>query len=263
MKPLALLLLLPLLALASSSRAASSTAREQPREVLGDQRRTDVAAGRTYDGSPSDALQELKKKYAKGGQKEAAGEANDAKAAEGGAKAGGGFKLRPALYARYAKGPDGYSLKQLVENLNWTEKNLGGLIDYIHPWEKGVEAPAGEDLASAQRDLVSESAAAAALIADADAAFAKGIPRDPRDPPDRLRAIILFATRPTFAYKNPTPEQRVQEIAGAQSNVLGHSAALIEYKRLNPPDAKYELSTEGWLAEARAQLAAAQARARQ
>jgi len=197
---------------------------------------------------PSDKLKELKQKYKNGGQRP------DLDSVETGAITRA--VARRARYLRYVKGPDGYTLKQLVECLNWTEQNIGGLIDYIHPWQKGVDAPTGEDLAAAQRDLVKESAAAAELIADADAAFAKGIPRDLQDPNNRPRPVIMFATRPTFAYKQPTPEQRVLVIAGAQANVLGHSAALIEYKRLNPPDAEGEAKTESWLEGARKSLAA-------
>lgn len=209
-----------------------------------------------------DSLKELKKKYANGGQKpEASKEPKapaPAPARDGGAPM---FKsgLMPALYARSAKGPDGYSLAALSDNLKWTEKNLSALVDYIHPWRKGVEAPAGEESAAAHKMLASESAAAAELIADGDAALAKGVPRDPKDPSDPgLRRIIGYLSRASYAYRDPTPEQRLETRASLQANVLGHMGALIEFKRLNPPDAEGEAKTEGWLESARKNLAAAE-----
>lgn len=203
----------------------------------------------------SDSLKELKKKYSNGGQKP---ELDAPKSAPEAAKLGA---LPPAMYARYAKGPNGYTLKELVENLNWTEKNIAGLLDYINPWQKGTAPAEGDELAAAQKTLALESAAAKALIADADAALAKGIPRDPKDSKDYgLERIGSFLSRPSLAYVNPTPEQQLQNVAAAQCNVLGHSAALIEYKRLNP-GGKGEWDTEQWLAAARNSLAAAEQRA--
>lgn len=199
---------------------------------------------------PSDSLKELKKKYARGGQKP-----------EAPAPAPASVSLKPALYARLAKGPAGYSLKELTDNLNWTDKNIGALTNYIRPWREGETAPEGEDAAWAHRQLAAESAAARDLIADADAALAKGVPRDPKDPRySGLRPIISYLSRPSIGYMNPTPEQRLQSLALAQANVLGHSAALIEYKRLNPPDEKGEGDTDGWLRNAREHLAAVEKR---
>lgn len=201
---------------------------------------------------PSDSLKELKKKYANGGQKPEA---------PGPALAPASVSLKPALYARLAKGPGGYALKELTDNMNWTEKNIGALTNYIRPWKEGETAPEGEDAAWANARLASESAAARELIADADAALAKGIPRDPKDPHySGLRPIISYLSRPSIGYMNPTPEQRLQSLALAQANVLGHGAASIEYKRLNPPDAEDEAKTEGWLASARQRLAEAEKR---
>ena len=202
---------------------------------------------------PSDSLKDLKKKYANGGQKP-----------ESSVPALGKLSLKPALYARYAKGPNGYTLKELTENMNWTEKNIGALTNYIRPWKEGETAPEGEDAAWAHKQLASESVAARELIADAEAALAKGIPRDPKDPADSgLRRILSYLSRPSMGYMNPTPEQRLQSLSLAQANVLGHGAALIEYKRLNPPDAEGEAKTEGWLEGARKHLADVEKRARE
>lgn len=209
----------------------------------------------------SDPLKELKKKYANGGQRpEGAKEPAAAPPAASRDDRAPMFRsgLMPALYARYAKGPDGYSLTALADNLKWTEKNLSALVDYIHPWQKGVEAPAGEDSAAAHKMLASESAAAAALIADGEAALAKGIPRDPKEPAPALRRIIGYLSRASYAYRDPTPEQRLETRASLQANVLGHMGALIEFKRLNPPDAEGEAKTEGWLESARKNLGAAE-----
>jgi hypothetical protein len=166
----------------------------------------------------------------------------------------------PALYARYAKGLNGYTLEHLVKNLDYTQKNLNGLVDYLHPYQKGVAAPEGDDAALAQKYLAQESAAADAMIADGDAALAKGIPRDPApDPKDsmaKFRARPLgYLSRPIGVYKNPTPEQKLWTVAAAQANVVGHLGALIELKRLNPPDAEGEANTEKWLESARKTLA--------
>jgi len=202
---------------------------------------------------PSDSLKDLKKKYANGGQKP-----------ESVVPALGAFSLKPLLYLRHAKGPSGYTLKQLTENMNWTEKNIGALTSYIRPWKEGVTAPEGEDAAWANKQLASESVAARELIADADAALAKGIPRDLNDPYEsELRRIGRLLSRPSMAYMNPTPEQRLQIPALAQANVLGHAAALIKYKRLTPPDAEGEAKAEGGLEGARKHLADAEKRARE
>jgi hypothetical protein len=210
----------------------------------------------------SDPLKELKKKYANGGQKPEAPREPEAPpaAARPRDESAPMFKsgLMPALYARSAKGPDGYSLGALTDNLKWTEKNLSALVDYIHPWQKGVEAPSGEANAAAHKMLAAESAAAAALIVDADAALAKGIPRDPKDPnPLGLPRMIGYLSRASYAYRDPTPDQRLETRSSLQANVLGHMGALIEFKRLNPPDAEGEAKTEGWLENARKQLASA------
>lgn len=221
----------------------------------------------------SDSMKELKKKYASGGQKPPIAAGAPAEAAPAGAAApaasaappaqGKAFAAgMPALYVRYVKGPDGYTLKQLTENMNWTEKNIGGLVDYIHPWRKGVEAPAGEDSAAAHKLLASESAAATELIADADAALAKGVPRDPLDPKRLGRFAHFYASRVSHLHRDPTPEQLLEVVASAQANVLGHAAALIDYKRLNPPDAEGEAKVEGWLEGARKHLAAEEKRNR-
>lgn len=212
----------------------------------------------------SDSMKELKKKYANGGQRPpvAAGvpveAAPAAPPAQGRALSAG----MPALYVRYVKGPDGFTLKQLTENMNWTEKNIGGLIDYIHPWRKGVEAPSGEESAAAHKILASESAAAAELIAEGEAALAKGVPRDPLDPKRLGRFAHFYASRVSHLHRDPTPEQLLEAVASAQANVLGHAAALIDYKRLNPPDAEGEAKVEGWLEGARKHLAAAEKRNR-
>ncbi|MBI2385107.1 MAG: hypothetical protein HYV14_03735 [Elusimicrobia bacterium] len=214
----------------------------------------------------SDSLKELKKKYAAGGQKPDAPPAAEAppKPEDPGLRNGSVLTGRPMLYARYAKGPNGYSLKELTENMNWTEKNLSGLVDYIHPWKKGEVAPVGQENEEAHKSLASESAAATELIAEADAALAKGIPRDPKDPRDpRPRRFIGYVSRASYAHRTPTPAQRLEAVAGAQTNVLGHAAALIAYKRLNPPDAEGEANTERWLEGARKSLAAAEKSARE
>lgn len=244
-----LLVVFSAVVLASSSHAADSDLRYVSR----DQRRSDVAAGRTYDGAsgtPENKLKELKDKYKNGGQRTEI-------APTPGPEPIKGIALSPALYARYAKGPNGYTLEHLVENLKLTEKNLGALVDYIRPWREGIAAPTGEDRESALKRLAGESAAAKELIVEADAAVAKGIPRDPKDPNDTgLRKILGHLSRPSFASTHHTPEILLQEISLAQANVLGHSAALIEFKRLNPPDAEGESRTEGWLEGARKSLAA-------
>lgn len=212
----------------------------------------------------SDSMKELKKKYAGGAQKPDAPPAAAPAAEPDPVKPPEPISVgMPALYARYAKGPDGYTLKQLTENMNWTEKNLSGLSGYIHPWRKGQAAPVGAEADAAHKALASESAAAAVLIADADAALAKGIPLDPKSPNDLRRMLIGYLSHASYAYLNPTPAQRLEAVAIAQANVLGHLGALIEYKRLDPPAPGDEAKTAAWLADARKSLAEAEKRARE
>jgi hypothetical protein len=207
-------------------------------------------------------LAEMKEKYGKGGQRpEGAEAASGAEAPKEAAPPRSGSVIAgtpgmPALYARYAKGPDGYTLKQLVQNMEWTERNLSGLLDYIHPYKEGVAAPEGADAEAALKSLAVESKAAAELAADFDAALAKGVQRKPLDP-HRISGAMYYASRASYAYRNPTQAQLLQRLASAQANVLGHGASLLEYKQENPPKAEEEAKVEGWLADARKDLAAA------
>lgn len=161
----------------------------------------------------------------------------------------------PLLYQRLAKNPRGYSLKELTSNLDWTRKNIQELIDFIHPWKKDAPVPTPEQSAAAHKLLAAESAAAAELIKEGDAALAKGIQRDPASPgPLRLLPPLGYASRATYAYANPTPEQRLETFAGLQGNAAGHLSSLIELKRFNPPAAEDEAKTEQWLEAARKEL---------
>lgn len=162
----------------------------------------------------------------------------------------------PLLYARLAKGPRGFTLKELTSNLDWTRKNIDELVDFIHPWKKDAPVPTPEQSAAAHKLLAVESAAAADLIKDGDAALAKGIQRDPADPqPLRRLPPLGYASRAAYAYADPTPEQRLETRAALQGNVAGHLSSLIELKRFNPPAAEDEARTEQWLEAARKELA--------
>lgn len=162
----------------------------------------------------------------------------------------------PLLYQRLAKGPRGYSLKELTTNLDLTRKNILALVDFVHPWKKDAPVPAPEQSAAAHALLASESSAAGTLIKEGDAALAKGVPRDPADPgPHRRLPPLGYFSRATYAYANPTPEQRLETKASLQSNVAGHLSSLIELKRFNPPAAEDEAKTEQWLEAARKELA--------
>lgn len=164
----------------------------------------------------------------------------------------------PLLYLRLMAGTNGYTLEQLTKNMNWTEKNIGELVDFIHPWKKGAKVPSPEQVAAARKALAKESAAADGLIKEADIALAKGIPRDPPPAAGMISFSILgYLSRPVPAYVNPTPEEKADTYAVFQSNVLGHEAALIAQKQSNASTASEEADTEKWLAQARQDLAAA------
>ena len=165
----------------------------------------------------------------------------------------------PLLFRRLMKGPNGFTPKELSSNLDWTRRNLHDLLDFIHPWRKDAPEPAAEQAAAARKLLAAESAAAAELIKDADAALAKGIPRNPPSPgPLRAIAPLGYASRATLAYRNPTEEQRQETLAGVRANVAGHLSSLIQLKRFNPPEAEEEAMTEQWLEQARKDLAKAE-----
>lgn len=166
--------------------------------------------------------------------------------------------LRPSLYVRLVKGPEGYSIGDLVKNLDWTQKNLNGLLNYLEPYS-GTPAPTGEAAASAQKDLLSESAACAALIADGDAALAKGIARAPAD--SRLRGVLYAPMRAqTVRSKNPSLAELQRDVASDQVNVAGQMSSLIQAKGLHTPDEKVEKQIQKWLDWARKSLESSQKR---
>lgn len=167
--------------------------------------------------------------------------------------------LRPALYARTAKGPSGYTVKQLVKNLDWTQKNLDGLVDYLEPWQKGVAAPLGREAAEAQKDLLSESAACAALIADGRALLDRGIERA-AEPSRPLRAIFLFPSKPMRPRRQPAVEELQRDVATAQVNVAGHMGSLIELRGEHEAEAAEEAKAQEWLDSAGKYLADAEKR---
>lgn len=167
---------------------------------------------------------------------------------------------RPALYVRLLQGPSGYSTGDLVKNLDWTRKNLDGLLNYLEP-DTLMSVATGEELASAQKDLLSESAACAALIADGDIALAKGIVRQKEDPPFHIRAVIYFPSRPSrVRINNPSMSLLQRDVASSQVNVAGHMATLISSKLEHAPAAEEEANIQGWLDSARKNLAASQKR---
>lgn len=177
---------------------------------------------------------------------------------EGGGVAAAGRRFgRPALYARHAKGPDGYDVDHLAEDLRNTAENLDNLLDFLRPASGGAPPPA-EDAAWARGVLAQEVVAAERLTPEGVLALERGIQRVPPPPAgekQRLRAILLHISRPVRAYRDPTPEQRLETNAALHHNVIGHMGALIALKRLNPPDAEHEASTEGWLRSAREHFA--------
>lgn len=165
---------------------------------------------------------------------------------------------RPALYVRLAKGLDGYTLGDLVKNLDWTRKNLNGLLNYLEPYD-GTPAPTGEAAASAQKDLLSESAACAALIADGDAALAKGIVRAPSD--SMLRGVIGVPVRAQPGRsKNPSLVELQRDVASDQVNVVDQMSSLIQAKGFHTPDAEEEKKILEWFNSARKDLAVAEKR---
>ncbi len=110
-------------------------------------------------------------------------------------------------------------------------------------------------------ELKKESAAADELIAKGDAALARGIPRDPKKPEDGYaRRIIGYLARASFVHGNPTERQKLESIASHQENVLGFQGALIQYKKLNPPEAEQEALNEKWLDGSRKSLEEARKR---
>lgn len=161
---------------------------------------------------------------------------------------------KPALYARHAMGPRGYDPDELAEDLRHTSRNLDMLLDYLRPYEQGATPPSGEDAAWARRLLAQEGAAGDKLIAEGDAALARGIPRVQPARRGSIPPLLAHISRPTIVYRDPTPEQREETIASLQSNVLGHLGALIAQKRLNPPVADEEVQSENQLARARLDL---------
>jgi hypothetical protein len=165
--------------------------------------------------------------------------------------------LRPALYARHAKGPDGYDVDHLAEDLRHTAENLDNLLDYLRPFEGGAP-PAAEDAAWARGALAQEVVAAERLTPEGVLALERGIARVPPPPAgDKLplRRLILHVSRAVPAHRDPTPEQRLETNAGLHYNVIGHMGALIALKRLNPPQTEHEALTEGWLRGAREEFA--------
>lgn len=167
--------------------------------------------------------------------------------------------LRPALYARFAAGPGGYTVKQIVKNIDWTQKNLDGLVDYLEPWQTGVAAPRGQDAADAQKDLLSESAACAKLIAEGQALLDKGIERA-AEPSGPLRAVFLFPSKPMRPRLQPAVAELQRDVATAQVNVAGHMGSLIELRSEHEAEPAEEAKAKEWLDSAGKYLAAAEKR---
>ncbi|UPT73141.1 MAG: hypothetical protein M0D55_14765 [Elusimicrobiota bacterium] len=212
-----------------------------------------------------DGLRELKEKY-----KREAAERRAALAAGGAAAAPAGVPepaaastrpapgvgrapadLKPALFARYAKGPGGYSLEHLTENLNNTARNISELIGYIRPWREGARPPEGEDLAWAAKALARESAALPELIADGEVALAGGIPRGPRAPDGSLPRLLMYVAQPVLVAKDPTDIQKSMTVGAVRANVAGFTGSLIQLRAENPPQAETEANTETWLQNAK------------
>lgn len=165
---------------------------------------------------------------------------------------------RPALYVRFVKGPAGYLIGDLVKNLDWTRKNLDGLLNYLTSYA-GSPPPTGADAAWAQKELLSESAACAALIVDGDAALAKGIARAPAD--SLLRGDIHIQTwARSVRSKNPSLAELQRDVASDQVDVAAQMSSLIQAKGFHTPNEEEEKAIQRWLDSARKSLAASEKR---
>lgn len=170
------------------------------------------------------------------------------------------------LYMHQLRGTDGFTLEQLIMNLDWSQANIGALIDYlIGDLRKGKRPAEGEDLAWARAQLAEERDFVASLIADGELSLARGVPRAPKEPAGnlvggRVGPILYHVTRPCWARPGATDEQKLQQLTCVQANVAGHLASLLKYKQLNPPAAEEEAKVEVWLESARADLAAERGR---
>ena len=89
-----------------------------------------------------------------------------------------GTPARPLLRPRLAVGADGYSTGDLVKNLDVVRGNIHDILNYLET----APAPAGDEAAQAQKQMLAESAACAVLIAESDKALREGIPRGARIP---------------------------------------------------------------------------------
>lgn len=164
--------------------------------------------------------------------------------------------LPPALYVRSAVGPGGYSPRQLAKDMDYTGKNLSGLVFFLDPYKKDQAPASGKDADWAKKTLIEESAAADKLIEAGDQLLAKGIARK-----EKGFGALYFASYATLLRKNPTVEQLQRDLAINQANVLGHMSSLIESRATDYKDyAEHEAKIEQWLESARKSLAEARRR---
>ena len=137
---------------------------------------------------------------------------------------------RPALHPRLAVGADGYSTGDLVKNLDVVRGNIHDLLNYLET----APAPAADEAAQAQKQMIAESEACAVLIAESDRALREGIPRGTKIP---AGAVSMRKAEAVLGDRSVRMLQR--ESAADRASVAQEMQALIELKaRVLPHDAE-------------------------